>query len=121
MASATFVWHTPPVKMAAEVDRYGRDIERGIEILGNAFAKEITATMKQNADWVDRTRKARDSLEAVSYWNGVELVIVAKIGVPYGSYLVLGTRYMRPHPIIQETLAAYNAPIMRAMRKLVGG
>lgn len=121
MATASFRWVSHPSVVAGNVRSYGDKVRQGIMLLGDYFAAAMESHMKQTAGWSDRTGAARQSLRSFATQAATGVVIYLTIGVSYGVHLMLGTRYMRPYPVIQSTMQAFHAPIMAAVRKLVGG
>lgn len=79
--------------------------------------------MKSRAEWTDRTTFARSSLFARP--DGLTIYI-GTTNEEYGLFLELGTRYMRPYPVItpqiEETgLAYWNDAVEIARSLLFGG
>lgn len=119
MATANFTWTAHPDVVAGNVRSYEARLREAIVTLGNFFAAQMESHMKSTADWNDRTGAARQSLRSFAISAATGVVIYLTIGVSYGVFLMTGTRYMRPYPVIQRTMAQFHAPIMAALRQLV--
>ncbi len=119
-SNVSFTWTSHPSVVAGNVASYETRVREGLLMLGTYFAAQMEAHMKSTADWNDRTGAARQSLRSFSEGSGSGVTIWLTIGVKYGVYLMLGTRHMRPYPVIQRTMQQFHAPIMAAARQLLG-
>lgn len=92
--------------------------KRRAEAIIRAWAREVTAWMKQNAPWRDRTTNARQSLgweEKLVEWGSDLWLIVLTGGVPYqkflernfaGRYRILGPALEQWGGVLVERLGA---------------
>lgn len=120
MASATFRWEKPPEVIVGNLRTYTQRLIAAIGQLGDLFAARMQAAAASGASWSDRTGAARQGLRGFAEKAATQVVIYLVHSVFYGVYLELGTSRMAPRPIIVPVLEAHHAPIMAALRALVG-
>ncbi len=121
MVSTSLVWTTPPIVLVGGLDVYRQRILVGLHALADLFAARLGAYAKANAPWNDDTGEARAKLRGITLKAATSVVIQLASGAAHGIYLELGTSRMAPRPIIRPTLEAHYAPVMAALRALVGG
>ncbi len=120
-AAPAFTWKiAPDAQLIPNLGDYGERVIQGLHLLADYFCAQMEAHMKATAPWTDRTGAARAGLTsfAVKAATGVILYLIGQAS--YIPYLELGTKFMAPRPVIVPTMEAFHAPIMAAVRKLVG-
>jgi hypothetical protein len=120
-ARAGIFWDTPPIALVPRVENYRDRLWQAVGLLGDFFAAQMEAFARINAPWVDRTSLARKGLRAFARKMATSVVIYLVHSMEYGPHLELGTRFMAPRPIIIPTLERHYAPLIRALRRLLGG
>lgn len=82
------------------------------------FAPQVEAEAKQNAEWIDRTGNARQSLraQALEIKAGAAALLLIH-GMPYGRYLELS--FQGRYAIIGPTLESYYPRVKQMMRDVV--
>ncbi len=116
-----FVWIRPPSGMGAECRRRADAMEPMLLGMMSTLRGSLIDYMKSNAPWQDRTKKARDSLDAsVNITGKGSVTLSARHGVPYGGFLETGTSKMAAYPIIGPGLQAHYAQTRKIMDILAG-
>lgn len=81
--------------------------------------------MKERAPWADRSTNARNGLFGKAERTDTGAVIYLGGTMDYQPYLELGTRYMRPYPIIMPVTKEVRVTAIEGMgeviSKLLGG
>ncbi len=119
--NVSFTWQTHPSEVAGNVASYAERVLQGIFALADVFAARMEAAAKGGAPWSDRTGAARQGLRGFAVKEATRVVLYLVTSVKYGVYLELGTSKMAPRPIIMPTLERNFAPLMSAVRGLIGG
>lgn len=119
MAGRGFRWETPPTRLAASLGRYDAAVTQGAHEIGDVYAGRMETYAKANAPWADRTGAARQSLAGTTEKSATLMKIWLYGDTAYLPYLELGTRNMRPFPVIWPTIAAHAKPLMDDLRRLV--
>ena len=119
MATAELVWTRTPNELGRSVQSYGTKVLQALHLLATHFAAQIEAFAKTHARWKDRTGAARQGLTAIATKMAAGVVITLMGGVAYQVWLEIANagRYA----IILRSLEAFYAPLMAAVRALVGG
>ena len=120
-ATPSFRWVQHPSVVAGAVRSWSERILQGIAAIADLFAAKIEAYAKANALWNDRTGAARQGLRAFVVKEATRVVITLAHSVFYGRWLETGSSRMAPRPTIMPTLQAHYAPLMAAVRALIGG
>ena len=119
MASRGFRWEAPPTRLAANLGRYDAALTAGAHRIGDVYAAKMETYAKANAPWADRTGNARQGLAGTTEKSATLMKIWLYGDAAYLPFLELGTRNMRPYPVIWPTIAAHAAPLMADLRRLV--
>lgn len=117
-ASLTFdlTWETHPEILSQAVGAYGRQFLLDLRELLDYWREELRDYAKQHHPWKNRTGEAERQLDAtLEEWGG-EFILSLFHGVEYGVYLE-----MSEYAIINPTMEAHYAAIMRDLRDLVEG
>lgn len=117
----SFSWQvTPDAAFVPLYEQYGETLEREIIALAERMTDEITAYMKLNAPWTDRTGEARANLYSVVQTEAGQMVsILISHGslIPYGVYLELA--YAGRFAIISPTIDAFGPRVFREVQALL--
>jgi hypothetical protein len=120
MTPAGIAWQTPPSALIAGLDDYAKRLRQGVLLIGNAIAESMQRAAQAGADWVDRTRQAREGLRGFAVATAMGVIIYLVGLAPHNIFLELGTIHMAPRPIILPVLEAHYPVVMAAARRLVG-
>lgn len=119
MAQSGLVWQVPPSVLARNIESYAKRLLDAVFELAQVFAARIEAYAKANAPWTDRTGNARQGLAGRAYRMAASVVIYLFGSVDYQIYLE--TKHAGRYAIILRSLETHYAPLMSAIRGLVGG
>lgn len=112
-------WDIPPSVLAGKVGDYGERLLSAIYDLAQFFAGRIEAYAKANAPWTDRTGNARQGLTARAFRTATGVVLALFHQANYGVFLEL--KNAGRFAIIMKTLQTHYAPLMAAIRGVIGG
>lgn len=115
----SFSWTvTPTQAWGGMATAYVQAIRRGVRALAERYSAEITAYMKDNAIWTDRTANARQSLNTEVEQMGLDMVsIILAHGVEYGIFLELA--HGGAYQIIGPTIDVFGARIWADVQALL--
>ena len=121
MASRGFRWEAPPTRLVASLGKYDAAVTKGAHQVGDVYAAKMEAYAKSTAPWADRTGNARKGLAGTTEKSATVMKIWLDGDATYLQFLELGTRTMRPYPVIWPTISAHVKPLMDDLRRLVEG
>ena len=121
MASRGFRWEAPPTRLVASLGKYDAAVTKGAHQVGDVYAAKMEAYAKSTAPWADRTGNARKGLAGTTEKSATVMKIWLYGDATYLQFLELGTRTMRPYPVIWPTISAHVKPLMDDLRRLVEG
>lgn len=117
----SFQWTvTPEQAFVPLYAQYADQLEQEITSLAERMTDEITAYMKQNAPWTDRTGEARASLYSVVQHEARQMIsVLVSHGtlIPYGVYLELS--YGGKNAIIAPTIDIFGPRLWREVQAVV--
>ncbi len=120
-AAPAFTWKiAPDAQLIPNLGDYGERVIQGLHLLADLFTAKLEAAAKAGAPWQDQTGAARAGLVSLAVKSATGVIIYLIHQASYGVFLELGTSRMAPRPIIMPVLEAHYAPIMQAVRALVG-
>lgn len=141
MPKQTFKWTKPPTKAYA-AERYIRALDRGVGDLLMYWSAKVETAAKVNADWIDRTGNARQTLAAfpvkikknqavqavmvmesgqlvpVSYNPGRDgWALILRGGMSYNKWLEIAKQGR--YAIVEPTLDSHSNLIWNSVKRLV--
>lgn len=97
-----------PAQIAARIQELASQAPEMVHAIAIDEASRGESRMKDDAPWTDRTGQARGGLygQAERYEGGSRIHLGGTAA--YQPFLELGTRYMRPYPVIVPTADAIH-------------
>lgn len=112
-------WQRSPDTLAAQVEEYGRRIQRAVLAVGDLIAARLQSYAQANAPWTDRTGNARQALTGVAQAAGDLVIVYLYHGMSYGKWLEIARG--GPYRIIMPTIQAVLPEVWALIRSAIGG
>lgn len=92
-------------------------VTKAVEIYADSTGMKLEAQAKENAKWIDRTGKARQTITHSSKWIGPKMRIAVEGNTPYSIWLELANE--KRFAILNPTLLANCDDILSGMHNLL--
>ena len=98
--------------------KWAAEKRAGVEALGKVSASQMQNYARQNRRWKDRTGNARAGLNAGSFWQSPEVMIIYLThSMSYGVYLELAND--GKFAILEEAINKYREEIHKNLKRIM--